>query len=623
MAVAFHTRARIGRTAWFALAWAAGAVLAHIVPWLPDSVRKPGPLEVLRNGFVGAWEDLLYALVAFGVASAAIVAVRSPRLQRAIASAFALVAWAALLVLTLNAISVVKIGFPFSVQWLNYIHPSDLVTFRASLLGMASKAVYFFAAVMLAGLPLGAVLGRRFAPRLFTGHRLATVVALWLVYLAAAWQPHRALLERDEARTASALRLMAWEALISGSDLLDRPTRTAYDDWRLAPAADGLQLAAGVHRPNILLVVMDSVAARYLEEGAHPGLAPNMAALRRRSIYFDRFYTPAPTSTKSLVSLVTGLYPSLEFTLDTYSLRGVETPTIASELAKAGYRTSFIMSGDLALHGVRPFIEGRGFATLVDARDMACPGVPAETFVRYGHKGDACAVDVAARWMARSSEPFFQLLWLTGPHHPYHSERSRGFAGVNGEQTKYLEALHQTDLALGELLRFLDASGLADDTVLILASDHGEAFGEHGAFAHGSSVYQEQIHVPLMIALPGMSEPRLDPTVGGIVDIAPTLMDIAGAETGARWQGRSLFAPHRPQRTYFFSTMGDLQVGYVEGDAKKVVHLRTGEATRFDLARDPLERDGRALTGREEEEVLDRMAAWAQYRRALVGRSSR
>jgi len=158
----------------------------------------------------------------------------------------------------------------------------------------------------------------------------------------------------------------------------------------------------------------------------------------------------------------------------------------------------------------------------------------------------------------------------------------------------YDRCIREVDHYVGELLQTLDELGLADRTLVVLTSDHGEAFGEHVVIGHGFSYHQEAVHVPLVFRGPGVVGGRRIPTPVSLVDVMPTILDLLGLPAPADIQGRSLrdalAGREVARRPVFFQWIGADHVGMRSGPAKLV---RVGSTFQtYDLSKDPDEGAG-------------------------------
>ena len=165
----------------------------------------------------------------------------------------------------------------------------------------------------------------------------------------------------------------------------------------------------------------------------------------------------------------------------------------------------------------------------------------------------------------------------------------------------------------------LDEEKLAESTLVVVLADHGEAFGRHNQTGHAADIYEENIHVPLMLINPRLFHGEENRVVGGIIDIAPTVLDLLGLPMPAGWQGRSLLGEDRSPRVYFFAPFSQLLFGYREGDRKFVYNATKDSYRIHDLASDPAE--GNNLARHEpgtKVVVRQRLAAWLQYQNRLL-----
>ena len=125
----------------------------------------------------------------------------------------------------------------------------------------------------------------------------------------------------------------------------------------------------------------------------------------------------------------------------------------------------------------------------------------------------------------------------------------------------------------------------------MIGGDHGEAFGEHGQLAHGFSVYDEEVHIPLLIVNRKMfPQPRVVNSLARQIDIAPTLLDLLGIAEPAQWQGQSLLSGPPPARAYMFASDSDFRFGLIEGNEKYIYNYDSNRSELYDLATDPKER---------------------------------
>jgi arylsulfatase A-like enzyme len=157
---------------------------------------------------------------------------------------------------------------------------------------------------------------------------------------------------------------------------------------------------------------------------------------------------------------------------------------------------------------------------------------------------------------------------------------------------------------------------LADDTIVIITGDHGEAFGyPHESYGHSGKVHQEDVHVPLIMWSPKLfSNTARSQTIGAHVDLSPSILDLLNQPLPQSWQGHSLFSPTHPQRAYFYGAVDNYYFGVREGNLKYIYNATLGRDTLFDLAADPLEQNNISASHPDQSRRLrQRLAAWLAY----------
>ena len=214
------------------------------------------------------------------------------------------------------------------------------------------------------------------------------------------------------------------------------------------------------------------------------------------------------------------------------------------------------------------------------------------------------------------------MAWTQASHHPYDPQPGQAetdfFAGRPEPEDawdlgRYLNTLAEVDRQLGRLFDGLRERGLDQDTVVIVTGDHGESFGDpHPTWGHGFRLWDTGLRVPLMVWSPALfPEGRRVSTVGGHVDLSPTVLDLVGAPAPAEWQGTSLLARQRPPRAYFYAANDDYLLGVREGRFKYVYNVTMGKDELYDLLADPGEQVNLAAQQPQKcAELRRRLAAW-------------
>jgi choline-sulfatase len=290
-------------------------------------------------------------------------------------------------------------------------------------------------------------------------------------------------------------------------------------------------------QPSVILITLDTTRAdRMGFLGSKRGLTPNLDALARQSFIFTGAYAQVPLTTPSHATILTGTYPQFSQVVDLGSPLGKDLPYLPDILRQHGYHTAaFVGSQVLDPKSVAAPGFDRGF----DAYDAGFHSrAPGEDRYHSVERRATVVVEHAVAWLQKQkSAPFFLWVHFYDPHDPYDPpppfKAKYASAPYDGE-------IAYTDFAVGRLIATLRADGIYDRAVIAVAADHGEALGEHGEQSHGLFLYDETIHVPLLIKLPGAQPAKRITSRVGLVDIAPTLLQEIGIEVPKAMQGVSL-----------------------------------------------------------------------------------
>ncbi len=295
--------------------------------------------------------------------------------------------------------------------------------------------------------------------------------------------------------------------------------------------------------PNIILITMDTTRAdRMGFMGSKRGLTPNLDKLALDSTVFTRAYTQAPFTPASHATILSGTYPQYHQVFAFPMPLAKTVPYLPEILGTKGYHTAAFV-GSMALDPTWS-VPGfdRGFETYYTHFQPGPEGSPDRyNSVEY-RAGEV--VKHATGWLgSRPAGPFFAWVHMFDPHDPYDPPQPY--------KTRYAKALYDgeiayMDSALGSLFRQLKAAGLYDGALIVITADHGEALGAHGEDQHGILLYDETIHVPLLIKLPHQAaEKRIETTVE-LADIMPTVLGSLGIPLPDKVQGQSLLGFLQP-----------------------------------------------------------------------------
>jgi phosphoglycerol transferase MdoB-like AlkP superfamily enzyme len=362
-------------------------------------------------------------------------------------------------------------------------------------------------------------------------------------------------------------------------------------DWRTSPfpqkpdSTNDLSVYRGAAAGrNLVLILLESTGAEYWPApSAAVDPMPNLTALSRHSILFQNAYAVYPESIKGLLSVLCSRYPAFNVPADAYA--SVKCPSLAQQLADRGYRTALFHSGRFMYLGMPAVVENRGFEVLEDAG-----AIGGNVHSSFGID-DRLTVHRALEWIdsLKPGEPFFVTYLPVAGHHPYVAPVRGPFApsGANEDLTRYLNALHYGDQALGVLLDGLRARNLDEKTLFVVFGDHGEAFGRHaGNFGHTQFIYEENVHVPYLIAAPGLFREQMRiRSAASLIDTAPTIMDLLGVPSAAGFQGTSMLDP-RPRMSLFFTDYSLGWLGLYDNCYKYLFEVDSERQSLFDVCKD-------------------------------------
>jgi arylsulfatase A-like enzyme len=422
-----------------------------------------------------------------------------------------------------------------------------------------------------------------------------------------------------------------------------------------ALAAGPAALAAPAGNYNVVLVLMETLRPDHLGcYGYARQTSPNIDKLAAEGAVFENAFSQSSQSLISAASLFTGLYPPSDGVIRPDQRLDRSVPTLAGDLKKRGYRTAAFTSGFFLNHGFGldsgfdVYEDTRDFGTLADVVPDALAWLRAngdQRFFLVVHGYDAHAPYRAPKeFLGKFSGAYAGALrgvpldyaladriWRDGIYSDF-TLKSRvgnfGKADLDYMLSQYDGAVLYADSSFGRLMEALDAPALKGDTVVIFVSSAGEALMEHGTIIssfHGG-LYDEGIHVPLIVRVPGLAPRRVKDTAQ-LVDILPTVLDLAGAGPPAPAQGISLKPALEgrplPERAVYAQTLslktGEPCVGIRQYPWK--LFSEDGEYSLFNLAADPAELENAA--GREPERLKTMKAGLAAMLKAMPRRRAK
>jgi len=338
-----------------------------------------------------------------------------------------------------------------------------------------------------------------------------------------------------------------------------------------APAPERHAATAPAGAPNIVLIIVDTLRSDAADWAAEQGAG--FAMMARDGVTFANAYSQSSWTRPSVATMLTSQYPSVHGVEQKMDILPSGAQTLAEHLKPHGYWTAaFTTNINVApifnfqqgfdeFHYLEPsFYFGATdsatklavYKALRAARERVSSKIWVENFYQ---DGDVLDREVEAWLGSKPPEPFFLLVHYMDPHDPYFEipYNGRGIARVStpnppGTQAQALHDLYKTnvqyhDRFLEKLLRRMQATGAYDRSIIALTADHGEEFYEHGGWWHGTTLYEEAVHVPLKIKRPKEPQAGTRRTdLARTLDIGPTLLAAADLPAAGSFQGIDLFS---------------------------------------------------------------------------------
>jgi arylsulfatase A-like enzyme len=305
--------------------------------------------------------------------------------------------------------------------------------------------------------------------------------------------------------------------------------------------------AAPARRPNIVVILIDTLRRDHLPfHGYTRDTAPFLTGLAAQGVVFDQAYSTSGWTSPATASLFTSLYPFQHGVIvgiqrqreEEYRFHRLPrtVTTLAESLKHAGYAT-YAISDNINVSPITGFDPG---------------------FDGFESASDATAVAVnkrAKKWRAEitSRAPYFLYLHYLDPHEPYlphapwfetfmHDDRPslsrRDFEAAYDSEIRFVDQ---------KIAGLFEDYGWDEDTFLVVTADHGEEFGDHGHAGHAHTLYSELVNVPLLMYRGGAGHPRRVDAAVSLIDVLPTLREVAGLPPDPRNEGVSLLPLFRGQ----------------------------------------------------------------------------
>jgi len=388
----------------------------------------------------------------------------------------------------------------------------------------------------------------------------------------------------------------------------------------------------------IIIVDIDTLRADHLGcYGYERDTSPNLDAFARESLRFDWAFSQAANTPPSQTSILTGLYPSTHGMIEDDDRVPESITTLAEALAAHGWRTAAFVDGGYmsgkfgigqgfelyedepggtGLAGIGPRVArwveehaAETFLLLIHTYDVHAPYAPPEPYRSMFLEG----LEPPTPGFVPDSETLEEIrlsVWSDEPLSLPHHDLAHAKALYDGE-------IRKVDAWFGRFLERLERLGLDERAIVVVLSDHGEEFQEHGSVLH-AKLYSTVTRIPLLIRIPGWERPAVIPDVVESVDLMPTLLDLAGVPIPEGVQGRSLLPLMRgeeagPRYAFGESPFFGQRRFVADGERRLFVAKENPVRELFGFRADPLELNDVSAEHAEEVERLARvLAEWEE-----------
>ena len=369
--------------------------------------------------------------------------------------------------------------------------------------------------------------------------------------------------------------------------------------------------ACDSHPPNsqgdvkrVILISIDTLRADALGAyGRNPSPTPNIDALASNGLRFENSIAPTPITLPSHATLLTGLHPLQHGVLvNSQTALSGDVLTLAERLQNAGWKTGAIVSSAILHHryglaaGFHDYRDNY-FSDMTRIDENAFELINARVTTRE-----------AIGWLQSNldAERLFLFIHYIDPHSPYEPPKrfKKAFSGA-----PYYGEVAFVDRQIGRLLEFLKTHALLDGTLLVVTSDHGEGLGDHGASTHGVFLYDEIIRVPLILSGAGVPKGKTIVETVGLIDVTPTILDLAGLEADPSLPGHVLTKDFPARRSMVSTsyipslTFGWSPIWSLSGNGEKFI--LAPEKEYYETKVDPGELENRATLQAERAQFLE------------------
>ena len=379
-------------------------------------------------------------------------------------------------------------------------------------------------------------------------------------------------------------------------------------DTRLSPTPE-------TEKRNVAVIFLESTRARsttaYNED---IDTTPFLDEVSEESLMAERAHAVVPHTSKALLATICGVPPPLD-TKKTESEPGIIPARCLPELlGEQGYESAFFQSATKTFERRPQLVENFGYDFFRAIEGMDRTGYQPVNYFGYE---DEVMLPSSREWLEENGDdgPFMTTYLTVTPHHNYVVPKRYGTKKYSDdpELNRYLNTVRYQDFFLEKLFEQYKDLGLYEDTVFVILGDHGEGFDEHGLEQHDNTIYEEGLHIPLLVHDPQNPEPRRVEENVSEMDVLPTVADMLGYEVeGGEYPAHSMLSPPE-DRTLRSSCYHERTcLASLDGDQKYIYSYGNRGEEYYDLSEDPKEQNNIIEEQPEGkiEDLRDDLLAW-------------
>jgi arylsulfatase A-like enzyme len=407
----------------------------------------------------------------------------------------------------------------------------------------------------------------------------------------------------------SLILLAVWDPTTASSALSKvPPTGIGQEDIGIVSNHVGAKLVGTPQRPsNVVVIILESTRASATTLD-NPGLntTPFLTRLAARSLVATKAYAIIPHTSKALVAILCGFEPYLETPI-VEATKGLPGPCLPGLLKDHGYSSLFLQGTTQNFESRRQLVARLGFEDFQSLEDFAGSASVVDDL------GNEALLRPMNDWLAKQSSenPFFLTMLATNPVLEPPVSKNGKQAKPDSDFDRYLQGVNSQDRYLESVFGIFDKLDLTKDTIFVVVGGHGEAFGEHGRYQHDNVVYDEGIHVPLMVFDGRDPEPMRIKVGTSHLDVVPTIAARSGFSLeGAKYDGADMTTLREERMIPSHCWLSEDCMAASLGGLKYIHYFGKQTDEIFNLDKDPQEKTNLKYLSNEADTLETSLMIW-------------